>query len=111
LVYFMGHYVVVFCSNVVYFSRFGMLRQEKSGNPELNHRMHLSPSPKRKWFIAIICHSQAISLSTMLCAAHIGRYNTIRVARFFFVRTYQNRKNMPNDQKLYQTAINYNKWP
>jgi hypothetical protein len=30
-----------------------------------------------------------------------------RVARFFLVQTYQNEKNIPNDHKLYQTAINY----
>jgi hypothetical protein len=34
-----------------------------------------------------------------------------RVARFFMVQTYQNGKNIPNDHKLYQTAINYTKWP
>jgi hypothetical protein len=26
------------------------------------------------------------------------------------VQTYQNGKNVPNDHKLYQTAINYPKW-
>jgi hypothetical protein len=34
-----------------------------------------------------------------------------RVARFFSVQTYQSWKNIPNDHKLYQTAINYTKWP
>jgi hypothetical protein len=38
LVNFYGHWVYlwtfgIFCSNLVYFSRFGMLFQEKSGNP------------------------------------------------------------------------------
>jgi hypothetical protein len=34
-----------------------------------------------------------------------------RVARFFLVQTYQYGKNIPNDHKLYQTAINYTKGP
>jgi hypothetical protein len=34
-----------------------------------------------------------------------------RVARFFLVQKYQNGKNVPNDHKLYQTAVNYTKWP
>jgi hypothetical protein len=34
-----------------------------------------------------------------------------RVTRFFFVQIYQNGKNIPIDHKLYQTAINYTKWP
>jgi hypothetical protein len=33
-----------------------------------------------------------------------------RVARFFLFQTYQNGKNIPNDQKLYKKAINYTKW-
>jgi hypothetical protein len=33
-----------------------------------------------------------------------------RVARFFFVRTYQMAKNIPNGHKLYQMAIIYSKW-
>jgi hypothetical protein len=33
-----------------------------------------------------------------------------RVARFFLVQTYQIGKNITNDHKLYQTAINYTKW-
>jgi hypothetical protein len=33
-----------------------------------------------------------------------------RVARFFFVHRYQNGKNLPNDLKLYQTAIKYSTW-
>jgi hypothetical protein len=33
------------------------------------------------------------------------------VARFFLFQTYQNGKNIPNDDKLYQTAIHYAKWP
>jgi hypothetical protein len=32
------------------------------------------------------------------------------VAGFFFFQTYQNGKNIPNDHKLYQTAINDTKW-
>jgi hypothetical protein len=36
---------------------------------------------------------------------------TTMVARFFLVQTYQNKKNIPNDHKLYQTAINHTKWP
>jgi hypothetical protein len=32
-------------------------------------------------------------------------------ARFFLVQTYQNGENIPNDQKLYHTAIHYAKWP
>jgi hypothetical protein len=35
----------------------------------------------------------------------------IRVARFFLVQIYQIGKNITNDHKLYQTAINYTKWP
>jgi TPR repeat protein len=38
-------------------------------------------------------------------------YIGFRAARFFLVQTYQNGKNIPNDHKLYQTAINYTKWP
>jgi hypothetical protein len=34
-----------------------------------------------------------------------------RVARFFLVQTYQNGKNIPNDQKLYKKAVNYTKGP
>jgi hypothetical protein len=34
-----------------------------------------------------------------------------RVARFLLVQTYQNGKNIPKDPKLYQTTINYTKWP
>jgi hypothetical protein len=34
-----------------------------------------------------------------------------RVARFFLVLTYQNGKTIPNDNKLYQMAITYTKWP
>jgi hypothetical protein len=34
-----------------------------------------------------------------------------RVARFFFILTYQIRKTIPNDHKLYQKAIKYTKWP
>jgi hypothetical protein len=33
-----------------------------------------------------------------------------RVARFFLVQIYQNGKNIPNDHKLYQKAVNYTKW-
>jgi hypothetical protein len=33
-----------------------------------------------------------------------------RVARFLLVLTYQIGKNVTNDHKLYQTAINYTKW-
>jgi hypothetical protein len=33
-----------------------------------------------------------------------------KVARFFLIQTYQNGKNIPNDHKLYQTAINYTNW-
>jgi hypothetical protein len=33
-----------------------------------------------------------------------------RVARFFLIQIYQIGKNMTNDHKLYQTAINYTKW-
>jgi TPR repeat protein len=36
---------------------------------------------------------------------------TDRVARFFLAQTYQNGKNIPNDCKLYQSAINYTKLP
>jgi hypothetical protein len=32
-----------------------------------------------------------------------------RVARFFLVQTYQKRKNLPNDRKIFQMVINYNK--
>jgi hypothetical protein len=35
----------------------------------------------------------------------------IRVARFLLVQTYQIGKNIPNNHKLYQTAINYTKRP
>jgi hypothetical protein len=42
---------------------------------------------------------------TDLCTA------VLIVARFVLVQTYQNRKNIPNDQRLYQLAINYTKWP
>jgi hypothetical protein len=34
----------------------------------------------------------------------------IRVARFFLVQTYRNVKNIPNDHKLHQKAINYTEW-
>jgi hypothetical protein len=34
-----------------------------------------------------------------------------RVARFFLVQTYQIGENVTDDHKLYQTAINYTKWP
>jgi hypothetical protein len=34
-----------------------------------------------------------------------------RVARLFLVQKYQNEKNMPNDHKLYQKAINYARLP
>jgi hypothetical protein len=34
-----------------------------------------------------------------------------RVARFFLVQICQNGKNVPNDHKLYQKAVNYTKWP
>jgi hypothetical protein len=34
----------------------------------------------------------------------------LRVARFFLVQTYQNVNNIPNEHKLYRTAINYTKW-
>jgi hypothetical protein len=34
-----------------------------------------------------------------------------RVARFFLVQAYQIGKNISNDHRLYQTAINYTKWP
>jgi hypothetical protein len=30
---------------------------------------------------------------------------------FFLNQKYQNGKNLPNDHKLYPTAINYTKWP
>jgi hypothetical protein len=33
-----------------------------------------------------------------------------RVARFFLVQTYPNRKNIPNEHKLFQTAMKYTKW-
>jgi hypothetical protein len=33
-----------------------------------------------------------------------------RVARFFLVQTFQIGKNITNDHKLYQTAINYTKY-
>jgi hypothetical protein len=32
-------------------------------------------------------------------------------ARFFLAQTYQFGENIPNDHKLYQTAINGTKWP
>jgi hypothetical protein len=35
---------------------------------------------------------------------------TTRVAWFFLVQTYQNRKNIPNDHKLDQKAVKYTKW-
>jgi hypothetical protein len=34
-----------------------------------------------------------------------------RVARFFPFQIYQNGKNVTNVHKLYQTGINYTKWP
>jgi hypothetical protein len=34
-----------------------------------------------------------------------------RVARFLFIQTYPIVKNISNDHKLYQTAINYTKRP
>jgi hypothetical protein len=34
-----------------------------------------------------------------------------RAARFFLVQTNQNLKYIPNDHKVYQTAMNYTKWP
>jgi hypothetical protein len=34
-----------------------------------------------------------------------------RVARFFLVQAYQIGKNITNDNILYQTAMNYTKWP
>jgi hypothetical protein len=34
-----------------------------------------------------------------------------RVARFVLVQTYQNGKNIPNDHKVYQVALKYEKWP
>jgi hypothetical protein len=34
-----------------------------------------------------------------------------RVARFFLIQIYQIGKNITNDHKLYQTAINYTYWP
>jgi hypothetical protein len=49
------------------------------------------------------------------CHATFGRENSIydlkwgRVARFIWGQTYQNGKNIPNDHKLNQTAINYTK--
>jgi hypothetical protein len=36
---------------------------------------------------------------------------TTRVARFFLVQTNQNGKKIPNDRKLYQTALNDTKLP
>jgi hypothetical protein len=36
---------------------------------------------------------------------------TDRVARFYFVKHTKTEENIPNDQKMYQIAIKYNKWP
>jgi hypothetical protein len=33
---FYGYLVYIFCGHLVYFSRFGILYQEKSGNPACN---------------------------------------------------------------------------
>jgi hypothetical protein len=33
------------------------------------------------------------------------------VARFLLIQTYRIWENIPNDHKLYKTAINYTKWP
>jgi hypothetical protein len=44
---------------------------------------------------------------------HAGIHTELagRVARFFLVQTYLKAENIPNGHKLYQTAINYTKWP
>jgi hypothetical protein len=39
------------------------------------------------------------------------RTTGIRVARFFSGPNKQKEKNIPNEHKLYQTAIKYTKWP
>jgi hypothetical protein len=50
-----------------------------------------------------------ISILAKLTSAAV--WMMLRAARFFLVQTYQNGKNIKNDNKLYQTAINYTKWP
>jgi hypothetical protein len=42
-------------------------------------------------------------------AKNVARYVTVSDARFLVVQTCQNGKNIQNDRKLYQTAINYTK--
>jgi hypothetical protein len=44
-------------------------------------------------------------------ARHVKVRLQSRVARFFLIQTYQIGKNITNDHKLYQMALNYTKWP
>jgi hypothetical protein len=81
------HFVVIWCV----LSRLGKLYEEKSGKPWLK--------------VCTVVYKQSTSIN------NVELLFLTRVARFFLVQTCQNDKNIPNDHKLYQTAINYTKWP
>jgi hypothetical protein len=59
-VIFYGHLVYIFCGNLVYFSRFGMLCQEKSGNSAFSATRLGEHSPQQEW---VFVHN--IALCTM----------------------------------------------
>jgi hypothetical protein len=49
-------------------------------------------------------------LAHQVLACHNNYMCCYRVARFLLVQTYQKEKNIPNNHKIYQTAIYYSKW-
>jgi hypothetical protein len=61
------------------------------------------------------CHACTTACQTKLwwvVLFCLGEHVMYRVARFFFTQyTYQNRKNVPNEHKMYQMVIKYPKWP
>jgi hypothetical protein len=70
---------------------------------ERNHRLR----PKRVELSVSRTHTDLVSSEP----AFNAKSPKVRVARFFLLQTYQIGKNISNDHKLCQTAINYSKWP
>jgi hypothetical protein len=66
-------------------------------------------------FLAGLFYFRNVEFRGKACAYGFSKMTSLlnhtRVARFFLVQTYQSGKNVTNDHKLYQTAINHAKWP
>jgi hypothetical protein len=103
-----------FSVHLVHFSVFGILYQEKSGNPGVKTNFAAvsvgeeCDTIKEGWFAArqmnTVDNNKRLSELFPLVRVSAG------VARFFLLQHTKTGKNIPNGHKMYRTDTKYTKW-